>query len=85
MQAFMVGVFFSKLTRTKRRAQNILFSRNAVICQRDGQLSLMFRLGDVRRSRIIEAHIRAQMICTKTTSEGEKIPYYQHELKVSQL
>ena len=83
VQAYMVGVVFSKLTRPKMRAQTLMFSRNAVICQRDGQLCLMFRVGDMRKSHIIAAHIRAQMIRSRVTAEGEQMPYYQHELKVS--
>ena len=77
----MVGVVFSKLTRPKMRAQTLLFSRSAAICQRDGQLCLMFRVGDMRKSHIIDAHIRAQMIRMRVTNEGEIMPYYQHELK----
>ena len=78
----MVGVVFSKLTRPKMRAQTLLFSRNAVINQRDGQLCLMFRVGDMRKSHIIATNIRAQMIRSRVTAEGEQMPYYQHELKV---
>ena len=81
----MVGVVFSKLTRPKMRAQTLLFSRNAVICQRDGQLCLLFRVGDMRKSHIIGASIRAQMIQMRVTDEGEQMPYYQHELKVLPL
>ena len=77
----MVGVVFSKLTRPKMRAQTLLFSRSATICQRDGQLCLMFRVGDMRKSHIIDAHIRAQMIRMRVTEEGEQMPYYQHELR----
>lgn len=78
----MVGVVFSKLTRPKMRAQTLLFSRSAAICQRDGQLCLMFRVGDMRKSHIIDASIRAQMIRMRVTNEGEMMPYFQHELKV---
>ncbi|EFX88146.1 hypothetical protein DAPPUDRAFT_311738 [Daphnia pulex] len=82
IQAFMVGVVFSKLTRPKMRAQTLLFSRSAAICQRDDQLCLMFRVGDMRKSHIIDASIRAQMIQMRVTNEGEMIPYFQYELKV---
>ncbi|XP_065353716.1 ATP-sensitive inward rectifier potassium channel 12-like isoform X1 [Cloeon dipterum] len=82
IQAFMVGIVFAKLSRPKKRTQTLLFSRNAVICQRDGQLCLIFRVGDMRRSHIIEAHVRAQLIKQRVTSEGEVIQFYQHELKV---
>ncbi|XP_061713603.1 ATP-sensitive inward rectifier potassium channel 12-like isoform X1 [Cydia pomonella] len=82
IQAFMVGIVFAKLSRPKKRAQTLLYSRNAVICLRDGQLCLMFRVGDMRKSHIVEAHIRAQIIRRKITREGEVLPFYQQELKV---
>lgn len=78
----MVGVVFSKLTRPKMRAQTLLFSRSATICLRDGQMCLTFRVGDMRKSHIIGASVRAQFINMRVTEEGEQMPYYQHELKV---
>ncbi|XP_025990999.1 uncharacterized protein LOC105193868 isoform X3 [Solenopsis invicta] len=82
IQAFMVGIVFAKMTRPKQRTQTLLFSRNAVICQRDGELCLMFRVGDMRKSHIIGASVRAQMIRSKTTKEGEVLSQHQHELVV---
>lgn len=82
IQAFMVGIVFVKLSRPIKRTHTLLFSRNAVICQRDGELCLMFRVGDMRKSHIIEAHIRAQLIRRKVTCEGELLPYFQEELRV---
>jgi len=82
IQAFMVGVVFAKLSRPKKRTQTLLFSRHAVICQRDGLLCLMFRVGDMRKSHIIEAHVRAQLIKRKVTKEGEVLPFCQTEMKV---
>ncbi|CAL4067485.1 unnamed protein product, partial [Meganyctiphanes norvegica] len=82
LQAFMVGVVFAKLTRPKQRTNTILFSRNALICLRDGSLSLVFRVGDMRKSFVIGAQIRAQVIKERTTLEGEVIPFHQYELSV---
>jgi potassium inwardly-rectifying channel subfamily J len=65
----MVGIVFAKLSRPKKRTQTLLFSRNAVICQRDGHLCLMFRVGDMRKSHIVEAHVRAQLIKRKVRYE----------------
>ncbi|CRK98502.1 CLUMA_CG011858, isoform B [Clunio marinus] len=81
-QAFMVGTVFAKLSRPKKRAQTLLFSRNAIICHRDGVPCLMFRVGDMRKSHIIEAHVRAQIIRKKVTKEGELLPFFQEELAV---
>nr|XP_012224303.1 PREDICTED: uncharacterized protein LOC105673332 isoform X3 [Linepithema humile] len=82
IQAFMVGIVFAKMTRPKQRTQTLLFSRNAVICQRDGELCLMFRVGDMRKSHIIGANVRAQVIRSKTTKEGEILSQHQQELTV---
>ena len=49
IEALMVGVVFAKLSRPKKRSETLIFSRNAVICLRDGQLYLMFRVGDIRK------------------------------------
>lgn len=82
IQAFMVGIVFAKMTRPKNRTQTLLFSKNAVICQRDSDLCLMFRVGDMRKSHIIGANVRAQLIKTKMTKEGEILSQYQTELEV---
>ncbi|XP_012254853.2 uncharacterized protein LOC105685397 isoform X2 [Athalia rosae] len=83
IQAFMVGIVFAKMTRPKQRTQTLLFSRNAVICQRDGELCLMFRVGDMRKSHIIGATVRAQVIRSRTTKEGEFLSQHQQELNVN--
>ncbi|KAJ0177285.1 hypothetical protein K1T71_007294 [Dendrolimus kikuchii] len=82
IQAFMVGIVFAKMTRPKHRTQTLLFSKYAVVCQRDGELSLMFRVGDLRKSHIIGASVRAQLIRSRTTKEGEILSHYQTELEL---
>lgn len=42
----------------------------------------MFRIGDMRKSHIIGANVRAQLIKPKVTKEGETIGHYQTELEV---
>jgi len=41
IETFLVGVVFAKIIRTKQRAQAIVFSRRAVICNQDGLLCLI--------------------------------------------
>ncbi|XP_042884249.1 G protein-activated inward rectifier potassium channel 3-like isoform X1 [Penaeus japonicus] len=82
IQAFMVGIVFAKLSRPKKRTQTLLFSRNACLCLRDGEMCLLFRVGDMRKSHIIEAHVRAQLIRKRVTREGEVLPFFQYELDV---
>ncbi|GBP59975.1 ATP-sensitive inward rectifier potassium channel 12 [Eumeta japonica] len=83
IQAFMVGIVFAKMTRPKHRTQTLLFSKFAVVCQRDGELCLMFRVGDLRKSHIIGASVRAQLIRSRTTKEGEMLAHYQTELELN--
>ncbi|KRF83258.1 G protein-activated inward rectifier potassium channel 3 isoform X1 [Drosophila virilis] len=80
--AFMAGIVFAKMTRAKQRAQTLLFSKHAVVCQRDGCLSLMFRVGDMRKSHIIGAGVRAQLIRTRSTKEGEVMTQHFTELQI---
>lgn len=80
--AFMAGIVFAKMTRSKQRTQTLLFSKFAVICQRDGNLCLMFRVGDMRKSHIIGAGVRAQLIRTQTTKEGEVMSQHLTEMDI---
>lgn len=78
----MVGIVFAKMTRPKQRTQTLLFSKHAVVCQRDGQLVLMFRVGDMRKSHIIGASVRAQLIRSRQTKEGEINQQHVTELSI---
>jgi hypothetical protein len=81
-QTLMAGVIFAKLARPIKRAATIIFSKNAVICTRDGKLCLLFRVGDMRKSSLAEAHVRLQMIKKCVTSEGEILPFHQFDMNV---
>ena len=59
------------------------FSKNAVVTQLNGALYLIFRVSNMRKSQLIETHVRAQLIHSKkVTEEKETVYYYQEELKV---
>ncbi|CAK9290460.1 unnamed protein product [Gordionus sp. m RMFG-2023] len=83
IQGFVIGLIFSKLSRPKKRAVTLMFSRNAVICTRDGQLCLLVRIGDMRKSHIIDARTRAYLFRKKVTLEGEVIPLHPHHMSLS--
>lgn len=82
LNAFILGLIFAKLSRPRNRAGTIMFSNKAVIAVRDGKMCLMFRVGDVRKSQILDCQIRVQLFRTRTTKEGLTIPFYQQDLKV---
>ncbi|XP_039728652.1 G protein-activated inward rectifier potassium channel 4 isoform X1 [Pteropus medius] len=82
VNAFMVGCMFVKISQPKKRAETLMFSNNAVISMRDEKLCLMFRVGDLRNSHIVEASIRAKLIKSRQTKEGEFIPLNQTDINV---
>lgn len=82
-QAFMTGLVFAKVARPKQRTQTLMFSKTAVINLRDGDLCLMFRVGDMRaKSHMIGASIKAFLVSKRTTAEGEVLNPHLSELKV---
>ncbi|XP_029292910.1 ATP-sensitive inward rectifier potassium channel 12 [Cottoperca gobio] len=82
IDSFMIGTIMAKMARPKKRNQTLVFSKNAVIALRDGKLCLMWRVGNLRKSHIVEAHVRAQLIRSYVTAEGEFIPMEQMDLNV---
>ncbi|XP_030066885.1 ATP-sensitive inward rectifier potassium channel 12 [Microcaecilia unicolor] len=82
IDSFMIGAIMAKMARPKKRAQTLLFSHHAVIAMRDGKLCLMWRVGNLRKSHIVEAHVRAQLIKPRITEEGEYIPLDQIDINV---
>ncbi|XP_078539853.1 inward rectifier potassium channel 4 [Lissotriton helveticus] len=82
IDSFMIGTIMAKMARPKKRAQTLLFSHHAVVAMRDGKLCLMWRVGNLRKSHIVEAHVRAQLIRPHVTAEGEYLPVNQRDLNV---
>ena len=82
IDAFLLGLTFAKISRPRERSKTVLFSEHAVITLRDGKMCLIFRVGDVRKSQLVEAHIRLQLFRRITTAEGHEFPFYQQNLRV---
>nr|CAB3258033.1 ATP-sensitive inward rectifier potassium channel 12-like [Phallusia mammillata] len=82
LDAFMIGLIMAKISRPKKRAKTLLFSNKAVINVRDGRLCLMVRVGNLRKSHLVEATIRMQFIHSRETIEGEFIPLEQIDLQL---
>jgi potassium inwardly-rectifying channel subfamily J len=82
LQSFMVGVVFAKISRPKKRTETLIWSREALICLRDGQMALQCRVGDMRKSHIVEAHIRMYLIKKRVTLEGEILPLHTYYMNV---
>lgn len=83
IQCISAGIVFAKLARPKLRANTVMFSKNAVIYKQDGDLRLMFRVGNMRTSHLMGITINAIIVKTKLTEEGELISCYQEKLNVT--
>jgi inward rectifier potassium channel len=68
--AMVTGLVFAKFARPRSR---VLFSKFAVVSDRDGLPTLMFRVANERRNHVVEANMRVGMLRFEVTSEGERI------------
>ncbi|XP_077448221.1 G protein-activated inward rectifier potassium channel 3-like isoform X2 [Stigmatopora argus] len=82
IDALMVGCMFVKISRPQQRALTLIFSKRCVVCERDDKLCMLFRIGDLRESHMVDAKIRAKLIKSRQTKEGEFIPLEQSELNL---
>jgi inward rectifier potassium channel len=76
--AVITGLVFSKFARATAR---VAFSANAVVAKRDGMPTLVFRIGNRRSNRIVDARLRVTAALTTKTAEGEGF-YKLNDLKL---
>jgi inward rectifier potassium channel len=76
--ALVTGLVFAKFSRPTAR---VLFSEVAVVTRFDGVPSLLFRMANARANQIVEAQLRASIVRTEVTAEGEGIGRV-HDLKL---
>ncbi|APR77844.1 Kef-type K+ transport system, Putative NAD-binding component [Minicystis rosea] len=77
--ALATGLIFAKFSLPTSR---VAFADSAVIAPMNGVPTLMFRLGNERSSRIIEAAIRVTMVRTEHTREGMRF-YRSYDLALT--
>ncbi|XP_029441371.1 ATP-sensitive inward rectifier potassium channel 14 [Rhinatrema bivittatum] len=82
IDAFIIGAIMAKIAKPKKRNETLVFSESAVVTMRDGKLCLMWRVGNLRRSHLVEAHVRAQLLQPRVTPEGEYIPLDHTDINV---
>lgn len=63
------GLMIAKFTLPSAR---VLFSRNAIVCRFDDVPTLMFRVANVRKNQIIEAHMKLTLLRDDETVEGHR-------------
>ncbi|KFW00259.1 ATP-sensitive inward rectifier potassium channel 11, partial [Fulmarus glacialis] len=78
----VAGAIFMKTSQAHRRAETLIFSKHAVIALREGKLCFMLRVGDLRKSMIISATIRMQVVKKTASLEGEVVPLNQIDIQM---
>ena len=95
MEALLLGLVFTKLARPRQRAKTILFSKNFIVSrdkrgvrsiQHDDQITtvriIKFRIADIRRSQLVEAHVRLYLYWNKCCHGDDSREFQQFELDV---
>ncbi|KAJ8289966.1 hypothetical protein GJAV_G00007250 [Gymnothorax javanicus] len=82
IDAFIIGAVMAKIAKPKKRNETLVFSDVAVVALRDGKLCMMWRVGNLRRSHLVEAHVRAQLLKPRVTPEGEYLPLDNVDINV---
>jgi inward rectifier potassium channel len=72
--AVTTGLVFAKFSRPTAR---VMWSKNAIIVERDGKRVLMFRMANERANQIVEATLRAAVARTEVTTDGERMRRFQ--------
>lgn len=80
LDALLLGLLFTKITRPRNRRKTIMFGDRAVIYEENGDYYLEFRIGNLRKSQIAEAHVRMVLYWYRDTGSGCS-EFQQHELQ----
>lgn len=70
LTAMVTGLVFAKFARPTAR---VLWSKTAVISDREGVPTLMFRMANERRNHVVDATLHAAVVRAEKTIEGETI------------
>ena len=71
LDSFLLGLVFAKIVRPRQRRKSVLFSKNAVIHEMDGERVLELRIHNLRRSQLVEAHVRLYLYWYREDDSGE--------------
>ncbi|KAI1241455.1 hypothetical protein IHE44_0004928 [Lamprotornis superbus] len=81
IEIFITGTFLAKIARPKKRAETIKFSHCAVITKHNGELCLVIRVANMRKSLLIQCQLSGKLLQTYETKEGERILLNQASVK----
>ncbi|XP_031559132.1 G protein-activated inward rectifier potassium channel 4-like [Actinia tenebrosa] len=80
LSASLVGLIFAKISRPRPRSQTVVFSKHAVIALRNNAMTLSFRVGDIRKSQLLEVTVKLHLFRYQNKRDNEKVLLDQIEL-----
>ncbi|XP_046716632.1 ATP-sensitive inward rectifier potassium channel 15 [Silurus meridionalis] len=79
-EIFVTGAFLAKLARPKKRAETVKFSQLALISKYKGQVCVMVRVANMRKSPLVQCQLSGKLLFPNVTEEGEKIQLHQESV-----
>lgn len=80
MTALMTGMIIAKVQKPKKRANTIMFSRNACMYEDKTSRYLSIRVGDLQKTDMIDANARAVCVKDRISQDGEFISHFRYDL-----
>lgn len=78
LETILLGFMLVKFARPKNRRKTLVYSSVATIVKEEGELVLQVRLGDLRKSHLVDTKAYGIFIKDKVSDEGVHYPLYQH-------
>lgn len=80
-ETLLLGFILVKIARPKNRRKTLAYSSVATIVKEEGELVLQVRLGDLRKSHLVDTTVYGIFIKDKISDEGVHYPLYQHHME----
>ncbi|WAR03126.1 KCNJ5-like protein [Mya arenaria] len=81
LETILLGFMLVKVARPKNRRKTLVYSSVATVVKEEGELVLQVRLGDLRKSHLVDTKAYGIFIKDKVTDEGVHFPLYQHHME----
>lgn len=82
--AFYIGLIFHRIALPEKRANTIIFSHNALIRRgKHDSIQLVFRVAEMRKHHLCEAHIRCYAVRHERDGRGETHWFQTHRMRLS--
>lgn len=81
--AICIGLLYDRLSRAQTRANTIAFTKNAALAYENGSIMFNFRVMEVRKHQMVEAHVRAYAVRhTRKRRNGPLHHFQAQELRI---